>query len=740
MQDTEFFVRARPRDCCMENYSSFLRVQKFCVMTESALAFTLLGWTSASGRAPRPAAPYPASTTTTAAQSPAVALRLLWGASARTRAARSPADPPAGLSDDWSTRLSVAPRRTPSSREKPPTTPMSPTEAPQMRKAASSAATPTITLAVGNQPSVPQGLMEASPERVTTTRAVVRRKLLLPDDRSPTEHIIATSLEPHASSVVYESSSQARPRKAAQQASGEAASSPNVLVYASAFSEKLVAPDGKQANQQLPSRTVKPSFKSPRRTITIPYSVPQRAVVSGTNGQKQPDRHHIESSTAKQKQRSAAPGASNFVVRLPDFLHLPNTLVPAPSPPRSTKGNSALSYQPKRASFSALSPSVALSARSSPASYRRDYRPSVPVDRDGSLDKRAPAKDEPSYFKEFPYADDSSSYEENERHEPHGHGSEAAHAPYRRPLYTFPKPIDFGLSKMNQKGCKTTVKELKHVSKDSLGVAGSDLHSLFRQKRGAPSEPKMTSIIMTKECFFPEDPASNAGNAADIASPRGNHSPGSYRSPSSQRAYLSNYDPQSRSTHSTPTYNSYYPRPQYNRGWRSFASAPVFRTSKFPTSTRGHASTSFDDKAFEEAAPYASGRYDRENLGRRGLRGSSSTVFGDDARDNEGDSRDESSPYVWRNGRRELDKSDDNGDDDYGPRYRYGGRNDDSAQASGHKSRTRGPPPPKTSNRSFAFYRRDENPEKDHFVESYSTARRKTFKSDYDSDRDGFFE
>ncbi|KAL1442353.1 hypothetical protein MTO96_007820 [Rhipicephalus appendiculatus] len=705
-----------------------------------ALAFTLLGWTSASGRAPRPDAQYPASTTTTAAQSPAVAQRPLWGASARTRAARSPADPPAGLSDDWSTRLNAAARRTPSSREKPPTTPMSPTEAPQMRKAASSAATPTTTLPVGSQPSVPLGLTEASPERATTTRVVVRRKLLLPDDRSPIERIIAPSLEPHASSVVYESSSQERPRKAVLRGSGEAASSPNVLVYASAFSEKLVAPDDKQANQQLPSRTVKESSKSPRRTIRIPYSVPQRAAVSETNGQRQLGSRHIASSTAKQKQRGAAPGASNFVVRLPDSLHLPNMLVPPPSSPQSTKGNSRLSYQPKRASFNELSRSVPVSARSSPVSYRRDYRPSVPVNRDGRLDKRDPAKDESSYLKEFPYADDTSSYEENERNEPHGHGNEAAHAPYRRPLYTFPKPIDFGLSKMNQKGCKTTVKELKQVSKDSLGVAGSDLHSLFRQKRGVPSQPKMTSIIMTKECFFPEDPASNGGNVADIASPKGNRSPGSYRSPSSQRAYLSNYDPQPRSTHSTPTYNSYYPRPQNDRGWRSFASVPVFRTSKFPSSTRGPPSTSFDDKPFEGPAPYASGRYDREDLGRRGLRGSSSTVFGDDERDNEGDVRDESSPYVWRNGRRELAENDDNGEDYYGPRYRYGGRNDDSAQASGRKSRTHGPPPPKTSNRSFAFYRRDENPEKDHFVESYSTARRKTFTSDYDSDRDGFFE
>ncbi|KAL3180446.1 hypothetical protein MRX96_009006 [Rhipicephalus microplus] len=182
------------------------------------------------------------------------------------------------------------------------------------------------------------------------------------------------------------------------------------------------------------------------------------------------------------------------------------------------------------------------------------------------------------------------------------------------------------------------------------------------------------------------------------------------------------------------------PRPQNDGGWRSFASSPLFRTSKFPSSTRAPPSTSFDDKAFGEPAPYASGRYDLDDLGQRGFRGSSTRISGDNAKDNEGDIRDESSPYVWRNGRRELDENGDNEEDYYGPRYRYGGRNEDSALASGPKSLTRGPPPPKTSNRSFAFYRRDENPEKDHFVESYSTARRKTFSSDYDSDRDGFFE
>ncbi|KAL3180445.1 hypothetical protein MRX96_009005 [Rhipicephalus microplus] len=298
-----------------------------------ALAFILLGWTSASGRAPRPAALYPASTTTTAVQSPALAPRPLWGASARTRAARSPAEPPAGLSDDWSTRLSAAVRRTLSSREKSSTTLKSQAEAPQKRKAASSAATPTTMLLMGTQPSVPLGLTEASPERATSTRIVVRRKLLLPDDRSPIERIIAPSLEPRASSVVYESSSQEHRRKEVPRGSGVAATSPNVLVYASAFSEKLVAPDNKQTNQQLPSRTGKEGFKSPRRTIRIPYSAPQRMAVTRTNGQRQLDSRHSVSPTAKQKQRSAAPGTGNFVVRLPDSLHLPNTLVPPLSPP-----------------------------------------------------------------------------------------------------------------------------------------------------------------------------------------------------------------------------------------------------------------------------------------------------------------------------------------------------------------------------------------------------------------------
>ncbi|KAH6946148.1 hypothetical protein HPB50_011861 [Hyalomma asiaticum] len=704
----------------------------------TALAFTLLGWTNASGRAPRPAAPHPAYATTIAAQSPALALRPWWGANARTRAARSLADPPAGPLEDWSTRLSAVARRALTNRQKPQTTLPTPTEEAQKKKAASSADIPTTMLPVESQPSIPQGLTEASPERASTTRVVMRRKLLLPDDRSPPERIIAPSLEPHASSVIYESSSRADPRKEAQKSSDEASSSPNVRVYASAFSEKLVASDHKQVNEQLPSPVSKQSSKSSRRTITIPYSVPQRAVVSGTSGQRQLDSYHTEK--PKQKQPAAAHGASNFVVRLPDSLHLPNTLISAPSPRRLTKVNSALSYQPKRAPFSSLSRSAPPSARSPSVSHRRNYRPSVPVDRDGTMDKRYPVKDDLPYYRELPFADDTSSYEENDRHDPRGHGSDASYAAPRRPLFTFPKPIDFGLSKMNQKGCKTTVKELKHVPKDALGVAGSDLHSLFRQKRGAPPEPKMTSIIMTKECFFPEDPSSDAGTVGDIVTRKENRSPESYRNPSSQRAYLSNHDPQSRSTHNTPIYNSYYPRPQNNRGWRSFASAPVPRTRKFPRKNRGPISTSFDDKMFEEPAPYASGRYGRDRFNRDGLRGLSSRVFGEDSRDKEGSARDESSSYGWRDGHRDFDKNYDMSDDEFGPKDRHSGRQDDSQQASGRKSRTHGPPPPRTSNRSFAFYRRDENPDKDAFVESYSTARRKTFTSDYDSDRDGFFE
>ncbi|XP_070395920.1 uncharacterized protein [Dermacentor albipictus] len=705
-------------------------------MGTRVLAFTLLGWTSASGRAPSPAAPFPASGTTTAAQSPAVALRPWRGANARTRVARSPADPPAGPSDDWSTRLSATAPRTPTSREKPP--PMLNTaKGPQKRKPASSVATTTTTLPAGSQPSVPRGLTEASPERASTARVVVRRKPLLPDDHSPLERVVtAPSLDPHASSVVYEASAQAHARKALHEGSGEASNSPDVRVYASAFSEKLVASEEKQGNQQVPSRAARESSKSARRTITIPYNVPQRAVVSGANGPRPLDNRRIESFALKQKQRAAAPGASNFVARLPDSLHLPNTLVPTPPPPRAAKSHSVLSYHPKRASFSALLRPAPLSARSSPISYRRDYRPSIPVDREGSLDKRGPVKDDLAYFREFPYGDDTSSYEENERHEPHGQGSEAARVPHRRPLFTFPKPIDFGLSKMNEKGCKTTVKELKHVMKDALGVAGSHLHSLFRPKRGVALEPKMTSIIMTKECFFPEDPASGTSNVADITQPKGNGFPGPYENPSSQRTYLSTYDPQSRSTHNTPTYKSYYPRPHNNRGWRNLASAPVFRARKFPTRSRASFSTSFDDDVFKDTAPYASNRYDGGNLNRRGFRGSPSTIYGEDVRDKEGGSRDESSSYGWQGARRGFNKNDDSSGEDHGTQNRH----DDSPQASGRNPRTRGPPPPKTSNRSFAFYRRDENPEKDHFVESYSTARRKTFASDYDSDRDGFFE
>ncbi|KAH7980838.1 hypothetical protein HPB49_019582 [Dermacentor silvarum] len=706
------------------------------------LAFTLLGWTSASGRATSPAAPYPASGTTTAAQSPAVALRPWWGANARTRVARSPADPPAGLSDDWSTRLSAAAPRTPTSREKPPPPTLSTARGPQKRKPASNVATATTTLPVASQPSEPRALTETSPERASTARVVVRRKPLLPDDRSPRERVIAPSLEPHASSVVYEASAQAHARKAAHEGRGEASNSPDVRVYASAFSEKLVASDEKQGNQQAPSRAARESSKSARRTITIPYNVPQRAVVSGgTNGQRQLDNRPHRSACPESEAPCCCSWRKQFCCassRLSAFAKhaAPSAFAAANSekPQRTRVPPQAWAIQCAFATSTTFCTAV--------SSFIRAGLPALAIRWTGreAWTSAVQRKMTHSYFREFPYADDTSSYEENERHEPHGQRSEAARVPYRRPLFTFPKPIDFGLSKMNQKGCKTTVKELKHVSKDALGVASSHLHSLFRPKRGVPSEPKMTSIIMTKECFFPEDPASGAGNVAAIAQPKENGSPARYENPSSQRTYLSNYDPQSRSTHNTPTYNSYYPRPQNNRGWRTFASTPVFRASKFPTKSRDSVSASFEDDVFKETAPYASNRYDGRNLNRRGLRGSPSTIYGEDARDKEADSRDESSSYGWQGARRDFNKNDDSGGDDYGSQNRYAGRHEDSPQASGRKPRTRGPPPPKTSNRSFAFYRRDENPEKDHFVESYSTARRKTFASDYDSDRDGFFE
>ncbi|KAH9361122.1 hypothetical protein HPB48_002984 [Haemaphysalis longicornis] len=679
------------------------------LLTTQVLAFTLLGWARVSGRAPTAEAPYPASGTTTAVRVPAAGPSLSPSGSAHSRLSRSPQGLPAGQSDDWSTRLSGAVRSGPPRRKEQP-----PTTAPSVQGSAMTAPSASVTRpkAVKRPPPSPPAQTATSTERPFLPS---QRKPFLPSV-SHTSQRPDTPAEPHASSVVY-AASNVFPRRAVQRDKNETGQGGEVRIYSSAFSDKLATAHD---NRQLTPHSSQGHPQVARRTITIPYQVPQRPlpIPSGLT-----DIHPDRSRPFKMSQKVAQPlpKTQQDVVTDTEFLvpRLPISLNPPDffAPTSRTVKKAALFRDQKLPRQPPLSPS---------SSYRRDEQTANRHNGQGHSNKRGPLKDDVIYSREVPYAGDSSSYEENEQRERHDPVNEASRVPYRRPLFSFPKPIDFGLSKMDQKGCKTTVKELKHVPKDALGTSSSDLHSLFRYKRGAPAEAKMTSIVMTKECFFPDDPADNAAESTPIQT----NSPLPHlTSHSSRREYLSSYDPQSRSTHNTPTYDSYYPHPPNPRGQYSGADFPEFRGSKFRTS-RFRPPDYGDGKSTYHGGPRYERGFPRSGMDSKSPRGSPSVVFDGQATDERQRHRGSSFHRGWRGSHAGAEG------DENETRRQYGHR---SSLPDASARESRGPPPPKTMNRSFAFYRRDENPDKDRFVESYSTARRKTFSSDYDSDRDGFF-
>ncbi|CAN8019893.1 unnamed protein product, partial [Ixodes persulcatus] len=493
-------------------------------------------------------------------------------------------------------------------------------------------------------------------------------------------------------------------------------------------------------------------------TISIPYQAPQR---------------HNSPHISNNNHRFGEVGPvlqSSFHERHVEQLPAPN------HPSLARPPSSLVTNPPQRAALTGLTlpaqhhkvplppPSVPPSRFSPPPTFQRSPQPAIArpqergiesysggaaEDRGRNYAKRPPPADEADNFFSSsedhhgtrPTRDSFEDIRQNMEREPYRQPTGR-----RRPLFTLPKPIDFGLSKMDQKGCKTTVKEVKHVPKEALGGAETDLHSLFRHKRGAPEESKMTSIIMTKECFFPEDPGSEKENSNHrLQSHVDSTNPASYAAP--VKDYLKSHDPQTRSTQNTPTYDSFYPRPRHNIRplGPALSETAEYDKNKFQTFSFSpqHFEGSFANfPSFDSPQDSSSKRYTERQGGLRG----SATAFGGRPGKDRGRYRGDGRPW-YRDNQKDHYQRDYSEERYHGPRYenepsreREGGYGRGSRPlASGTHSKRRGPPPPKTTSRSFAFYRRDENPKKDRFVESYSTANKKSFRSDYDSDRDGFF-
>ncbi|CAN7938276.1 unnamed protein product [Ixodes hexagonus] len=522
------------------------------------------------------------------------------------------------------------------------------------------------------------------------------------------------------------------------------------------------------APYQRPQRNIHSTFSggssAPRAretpvTISIPYQVPQRPSsprMTNNNPHFGAVRPALQSSFHE-----------HHVEQLPASRPPPLPRPPFSSPTVSAQRAPLVQGPTQRAQYQQLPlppPSLPPHRFGPPPSFQRSPRPVTARPQEQGIlqynggaakgrrltySKRPPPADETDNFfssaeephHRRPMRDSFEDIRQNIEREPYGQPTGQ-----RKRLFMLPKPIDFGLSKMDQKGCKTTVKEVKHVPKEALGGAGTDLHSLFRRKRRAPEESKMTSIIMTKECFFPEDPGSEKENNHRVQSYAGSSNPTPYTSP--VKDYLKTHDPQTRSTQNTPTYNSFYPQPRHSK--RPFGPTPSetagYDRSKFQTFNFSpeHFEGSFANvPSFDTTPRETSSKRYTERQG--GMRGSATALSGRPEEDQGRSQRDERPWY--RDNPRDQYHGDHSEERYQGPRYddapsrgRGGGYDRGSRPlASGTHSKRRGPPPPKTTSRSFAFYRRDENPKKDRFVESYSTANKKSFRSDYDSDRDGFF-
>lgn len=720
-----------------------------------ALVYTLLDWTRATGSESNHAPHFQAFATTRASQQrtgqalsrgPIDTGRLAWNPAA---ALQSPATVSAGQWDDWSTRLSGPPPEETSSASSPPTVPL--THQSRSTSPATSvpfASIPQLQRPPRQQPSLvpttapvarePAYQQTPTPARMTASRnpiIVIRRKLVVTKPLKPESRGISSTMPTPTSAQRPTAVAYARSTLFSQNEAEPGSTHPRKNSFLSVLPRHLETPRHMGTTSHYrPTGSVyagdpvnAPGPRMPK-TISIPYQVPQRP--TRQREMSESNQHYqlpvtVNRSSFKAEQQMHLPRYHPPPLPRGPVSQVPISQAPPPSVPIQRPQQARL--PPSRFGYP---PSLQQAPPSLKPSIHDIPEPSHHFETGSSKSRRRNHAQKPTttehddFFnsREDPYNRHSDSFEQVRQQIEGRPYTDTVPAPNRRPLFVLPKPIDFGLSKLNEKGCKTTVKHVKQVPKAVVGAAGSDLHSLFRHKRGVPEESKMTSIIMTKECFFPEDPEVKGQN--NHGANQGTVPTRAYSEPSPTRNdYLKNHDPLARSTQYTPTYRSYYPRSIHGFPWHSSSNDREPTRASYESFRFGPETFDGTYKNFPPYKKHQNGDDDTKHV-------ASSTAFRHHPDDERG-------RFDWQNDRHRFggQHHDRGGQRDHAASHGHGSR----PLSSRNRQARRGPPPPKTMNRSFAFYRRDETPQKDRFMESYSTANRKSFKSDYDSDRDGFF-
>ncbi|CAG2163901.1 unnamed protein product [Oppiella nova] len=316
------------------------------------------------------------------------------------------------------------------------------------------------------------------------------------------------------------------------------------------------------------------------------------------------------------------------------------------------------------------------------------------------------------------------------------------HSPEREPSPPFVIPnIDLNPESLKQKGCRTIVKEVQAIPVEN-GVKPTNSPPTddpktgnVRTKRNSdPNSRKFTSIVMTKECHFPDDESAGSEQtpqALPTTIMSGSKQQNIYQTPSPLifDEYDEDFDSFKPSYPTSDLIDRLETKSSMNR--KSYADNPLFRRDNneyVPPKEVDLDDTDFYD--FEEGdiqrrPPTPKRPPPPQKPPKRSRHSMSSS----DEYDFEDDNFGPTPPPKRRHNPREKSSN------KRPPLYR-----NDRQGKGGHRQRN-GRKKPKTINKSFAFFRKAEPKEKDpnenDYSVSYGRGNFQSFSDSYDSDRDG---